>query len=175
MLAGLFAGTTAHADSYRVAHASDVFINFEYALINNDGVVEFSALRRDSSGKVFHGVYKSRGAGIDFIRTVAESPAFEATPPGQINVIGGGAIWINNQSLMALSAVIPGRFTSVFVGSGTIGPAQEVGTFLASGLLPTITDDGLLAFGPIIRPYPPAPVKSKASSGVAISSRVFCY
>src|SRR5262245_42946492 len=68
LLAIFFAGNSARAQSYRVAHASDGFTGFEYALINNSGVVVFTALRRDpASGTVFHGVYKGSGGAISTV------------------------------------------------------------------------------------------------------------
>lgn len=150
LLLGHFSLNSARADSFRVAHASDGFIDFSEAVINNDGVVMFAAWRRDSAGKVFAGVYKSRGVGI---RTVAESPAFEATPRGQLRFVLG--ISINNHGLMALGAIIPGqRFTSIFVGGGAIGPAEEVGPIISSGLRTTITDSGYLAYGSIVQAFP---------------------
>ena len=150
VLVAVFAPGAAQAQSFRAAHATDGFFRFEYALINNDGVVVFSAGRRDSSGKVFTGVYKSAGGTI---RTVAESADLDPTTPGQIRVLGGSGIWINGRGDMAMSGFYQG-FARVFVGRGTIGPNQMVGTVLSGGLLPTVTDNGYVAFGRLVQPYP---------------------
>jgi T5SS/PEP-CTERM-associated repeat protein len=157
---------SAHGDSYRVVHATNGFSNFSYALINNDGVVIFSALRHDSSGTRFLGVYKSRG---DAIRTVSEYPADEPTSvPERITVIAdaNGFISINNRGLTALYAHTFNAFQNqqilgIYVGNGTMTSDQLVANpFTGLGLLPTITDNGYLSFGVNVLPYPYDPPAS---------------
>src|SRR5439155_10743018 len=146
-LAVLFTCNPARAQTYRVAHASDGFVSFEYALINNSGVVVFTALRRDpSSGTVFYGVYKGRGGQIS---TVAEAPAFSPPPPGAI--LPTGVISINSAGLVAFYGT-RGGFTTVYLAGPNIA-VQPVDNARGGPL--AITDSGFLAYGATIRgPFP---------------------
>jgi hypothetical protein len=140
------------AEDFRVAHQSDGFTSFEHAVINNSGVVVFSALRRHSTtGKIMRGVYKSRGGNI---QVVAEAPAFEARPPGAIAPLGGAAIGLNNAGLVSFTAFTDFPGAPVFVTAGAVRPEDIVGVPISGGFLPTITGNGYIAFGIQIWLYP---------------------
>lgn len=139
------------AEDYRVAHQSDGFTSFEHAVINNSGVVVFSALRRHpTTGKIMRGVYKGRGGNV---QVVAEAPAFEARAPRSIAPQGGAAIGINHSGLVSFTA-----FTDfgalVFVTAGAVRAEDVVGSLGNGGFLPTVPGNGYIAFGTRIWLFP---------------------
>lgn len=139
-------------EDFRVAHQSDGFTTFEHAVINNSGVVVFSALRRHpTTGKIMRGVYKGRGGGV---QVVAEAPAFEARAPGTIAPVGGAAIGINNSGLVSFSAFTDFFGAPVFVTAGAVRAEDIVGIPRSGGFLPTVTGNGYIAFGTHIWLYP---------------------
>src|SRR5262245_43355758 len=79
LLAILFTCNPARAQSFRVAHTSQGFTSFHYAVINNAGVVCFSATKINASGHVVVGVYKGSSGGVT---TVLESEI--PAPTGQL-------------------------------------------------------------------------------------------
>src|SRR4029079_10947182 len=82
LVAVLFTCSPVRAQT-RIAHTSQGFRSFQYAVINNAGEVCFSATKINGAGHAVAGVYKGSGGGI---ASVLENEI--AAPAGQLVPLG---------------------------------------------------------------------------------------
>src|ERR1041385_8612240 len=84
LLGFLLTCNRADAQGYRVAHTSQGFTSFQYAVINNAGVVCFSATKINAAGHAVVGVYKASGGALTTVlENEVGAPADQLVPLGK--------------------------------------------------------------------------------------------
>lgn len=133
----------------RIAHTSQGFTSFHYAVLNNAGEVCFSATKINGAGHAVVGVYKGSGGGVT---TVLENEI--AAPAGELVPLGGELIAMNDAGLVALVATgFFGNQPYVYATRGMVTqPADLIVGFQQVGSQPSfsINNNSYLGSGGIL-------------------------